>query len=55
MNKDVSRRIAFYTRKVAEYGSVHPAQVRPRSYKYRSGRLTLYKKLMHDVIATNMG
>lgn len=50
MKKDLTHRIAYYLKKVAEKGSVHPAKKQPRSYKYRSERLMLYKKLMHQQI-----
>lgn len=51
MRKDVTHRIAFYTRKVAEKFSVHPAKALPRNYKYRSERLMVYKQRMHKLIA----
>ncbi|WP_169824058.1 hypothetical protein [Anaerobacillus alkalidiazotrophicus] len=44
--KEVQRRIAYYTRKVAEVSSIHPAKKPPRSHTYRHGRLMVYKKLM---------
>ncbi|MED1907827.1 hypothetical protein ACOSZF_21745 [Cytobacillus firmus] len=50
MKKDLSHRIAYYLRKVAEKGSVHPARKQPAAYKYRNERLMLYKKLMHRKI-----
>jgi hypothetical protein len=51
MKKDITHCIAFYTRKVAEKGAVHPAKVQPRNFKYRNERLMTYKKLMHEAIA----
>lgn len=52
MSNDVSSRIAYYTRKVAERGSHHPAQKLPAKYTYRDYRLMLYKRLMHEQILT---
>jgi hypothetical protein len=51
MNKNVTHRIAYYTKKVAQKVSIHPAKMQPRSYTYRNKRLLQYKKLMHDEIA----
>lgn len=48
--KDVTHRIAFYTGKVADYVSVHPAKKRPKSHTYRPQRLSTYKKAMHKEI-----
>lgn len=48
--KSLPERIAYYLRKVAERGSVHPAKKQPAAYKYRHQRLMLYKKLMHEQI-----
>lgn len=48
--KSVADRIAYFLRKVAERTSVHPAKKQPRSFRYRSERLKLYKKLMHEQI-----
>jgi hypothetical protein len=48
--KDITRRIAFYTKKVAEYGSIHPSKALPIKYRFRNERLALYKKLMHQEI-----
>lgn len=48
--KPVVERIAYYTRKVAEKGSIHPSKAFPPSYKYRNDRLKLYKRLMHEQI-----
>lgn len=50
MVKSLTSRISFYTRKVAEKGSVHPSKKQPRNFKYRSERLKLYKRLMHEII-----
>jgi hypothetical protein len=49
-NKNVTHRIAYYLKKVAEKGSIHPAKKQPTRYKYRNERLALYKKLMHEKI-----
>lgn len=50
MKRDVAHRISYYLKKVAEKGSVHPAKKQPRSYTFRSERLMIYKKLMHEAI-----
>jgi hypothetical protein len=50
MKKGVAHRIAYYTRKVAEKFSIHPAKKPPRSYTYRHERLMAYKKMMHEQI-----
>lgn len=44
MKSNVNR-ISYYTKKVAEYGSMHHSRKRNR---YRFNRLMAYKKLMHD-------
>ena len=54
MNKDITHRISYYLKKVAEKTSIHPAKKPPRSYKYRQQRLLLYKKLMHQEIERDM-
>jgi hypothetical protein len=46
LNKNV-RRISFYTKKVAQLGSVHPTK-RNESWYKRAERLSCYKKAMHD-------
>ncbi|MEH7503256.1 hypothetical protein V7152_14805 [Neobacillus drentensis] len=51
MKKDVTHRIAYYLKKVNQKMSVHPAKLPPRSHTYRTERLMLYKKLMHEQIA----
>lgn len=43
----IGKRIAFYTKKVAEYASIH---VSKRKNPYRYKRLLLYKELMHEKI-----
>lgn len=48
--KTIDQRIAYYLRKVAERGSIHPAKVVPAKYTYRNYRLMLYKRLMHQQI-----
>jgi hypothetical protein len=53
MSKDVVERIVYYTRKVAEKSSVHPAKKQPRAYTYRHQRLLKYKALMHEQIESN--
>jgi hypothetical protein len=50
MEKPLDQRIAYYTRKVAERGRIHPSKKQPRSYTFRSERLMVYKKLMHQQI-----
>jgi hypothetical protein len=50
-SKSIPHRISYYTKKVAEYGSIHPAKPKPRAYSYRHGRLMVYKKLLHKQIA----
>jgi hypothetical protein len=50
MQKPITYRIEYYTRKVKERTSHHPAKALPTSYKYRSERLRLYKSLMHQQI-----
>ena len=49
--KDLNLRIAYYTRKVAEMSSIHPSKALPAAYKFRSQRLILYKRLMHEQMA----
>jgi hypothetical protein len=48
--KTIEQRIAYYTRKVAERVSHHPAKAVPSKYTYRNYRLMLYKRLMHQQI-----
>jgi hypothetical protein len=50
MNKNITYRIAYYTKKVAEFGSIHPSKKQPKSYTYRHKRLMSYKKLMSQKI-----
>ncbi|MGD6871197.1 hypothetical protein ACQCU1_03250 [Sutcliffiella horikoshii] len=50
VKKEISQRIEYYTRKVAQRVTVHPVKKQPRSFKYRNYRLMLYKKLMHEEI-----
>lgn len=50
VKKGIEHRIAYYTRKVAERWSIHPAKKQPRSFKFRNERLAIYKKLMHEQI-----
>lgn len=40
-------RIAYYTKKLAQFTAIHPSK--PRN-PYRHDRLMLYKKLMHEQI-----
>jgi len=49
MKKDVTHRIAYYTKKVSQ-SFIHPSKPKPRSYKYRNARLGLYKRLLHEEI-----
>jgi hypothetical protein len=51
LKKDISQRIAYYVRKVAERAAHHPAKKLPVAYKYRSESLMTYKKRMHELIA----
>jgi hypothetical protein len=51
VNKDITHRIFFYTKKVAERMSIYPSKALPAAYTYRSQRLSLYKKLMDERIA----
>lgn len=50
MKKDITRRIAYYTKKVAARGAVHPARKQRQAFKYRNERLLLYKKLLRELI-----
>ena len=43
----LDKRIAYYTKKVADYGSIHPSK---RRNSFRHERLLLYKKLLHEKI-----
>lgn len=43
----IDKRIAYYTRKVAEFGAVH---ITNRRNQYRQERLLAYKKLLHQQI-----
>jgi len=47
--QSIDARIAYYTRKVAEYGSIHWDK-RPKRFKYRCDRLLDYKARMHELI-----
>ena len=50
MSKSVSDRVAYYVKKVAQMGAVHPAMKKPRSHTYRHQRLMNYKDAMHKQI-----
>ncbi|CEG28117.1 hypothetical protein BN1002_02996 [Bacillus sp. B-jedd] len=50
MVRKLDRRVAFYTKKVAELYAIHPSKALPARYKYRSSRLFLYKALLHQQI-----
>lgn len=54
MKKDVTQRIAYYTRKVAERVSYHPANKLPLKFTYRNERLIVNKKLMHNLIQSEL-
>lgn len=54
MMKTIDQRIAYYTRKVAERVSHHPAKAVPAKYTYRNYRLMLYKRLMHQQIESRL-
>jgi predicted transcriptional regulator len=51
--KHITHRIAYYLRKVAEKGSIHPSRKQPVRFKYRNERLMVYKKRMHELIEAN--
>jgi hypothetical protein len=51
LKKDITHRIAYYTSKVAQYGSIHPAKKRPAAHTYRQRRLMAYKKIMFEQIS----
>lgn len=48
--KNITHRISYYVRKVAERWSIHPSKKPPRAYTYRAQRLLKYKTLMHQQI-----
>lgn len=48
--KDITQRIAYYTRKVKERALHHPAKVLPAKFTYRHDRLMCYKRLIHQQI-----
>ncbi|MGD6899307.1 hypothetical protein [Bacillus infantis] len=50
MDKDVTHRIAYYTRKVTERRSHPRSKKLPRSYTFRSQRLLAYKMRMNQLI-----
>ena len=54
MKKDVTQRIAYYTKKVAERTLHHPAKKLPMKFTFRNERLIVYKKLMHDLIQSEL-
>lgn len=43
----MDKRIAYYTKKVAEYGAIHHSKHRN---PYRADRLLKYRKMMHERI-----
>lgn len=45
--KPITERIRYYTKKVADYGAIHPSK---RRNPYRQDRLIAYKKVMHKQI-----
>lgn len=53
--KSIAHKIAYYTGKVAEYGSIHPAKAKPRSFRFRHNRLMTYKTLLHNKIESESG
>lgn len=53
MKKEISHRIAYYLKKVAEKGSIHPSKKQPDRFKFRNERLMVYKKWMHELIEAN--
>ncbi|MCB7070988.1 hypothetical protein LIZ76_13575 [Caldibacillus sp. 210928-DFI.2.22] len=50
MDKPIIERISYYTRKVAERGSLHPSKPIPNNYKYRAERLLKYKNMLNELI-----
>lgn len=50
MNHQLPKRITYYTKKVAQFGAIHPSKPQPRAFKYRHQRLMNYKKRMHELI-----
>jgi hypothetical protein len=54
MKKDVTQRLAYYTRKVAERVSFHPAKKLPLKFTYRNERLIVYKRLLRDLIQSEL-
>jgi len=50
--KSVEKRISYYLKKVAEFGSIHFSK---RRNPYRYNRLMAYKKLMHEQIENGGG
>lgn len=53
MKKDVTHRIAYYVKKVAEKGAVHISKKPPRAHTYRHQRLMAYKAAMTKLIAVH--
>jgi hypothetical protein len=51
VKNNLTHRIAFYTGKLSQYFSVHPAKKRPAAHTFRLERLKAYQKLMHEQIA----
>lgn len=49
MNKSVCHRIVYYTKKVAERSSIHPAHKLPRAYTFRNQRLLQYKLILKEL------
>lgn len=49
--KPITKRIRYYTRKVAQYGALHTARRKPLWYKRRYQLLLAYKARMHELIA----
>ncbi len=48
----IEKRIAYYARKVSEYGANHISKGRN---KHRADRLVKYKKMMHEGIEESEG
>lgn len=53
--KPITKRIQYYTRKVAQYSALHTAHIKPPWYKRRYQRLLAYKARMHELIAQECG
>ncbi len=48
--KTISQRIEYFSQKVAQFGAIHPASVKPKWYAGRVDRLMAYKTKMDELI-----